>query len=187
MTKCDMYFAYGANLASAVMARRKIEHGAVVRGVVRGWRLVFADVGMPYVEPAFATLEQDPNAEVHGVVYTLDRSNWAMLDAYEGRDNERISVDVALQSGEIVVARTYHSKVCEPGLLPSRRYLALVVQGATEWGLPGEWVAGLAAHPTAYVPVISEIIGVGVGLFDSLNRHTGFFDRFFHATSKRLD
>lgn len=174
------YFAYGANLSSAVLARRSLVPASVRRATLSGYRLAFSDVGMPLVEPAFATLEDAPEATVHGVVYELDEDAMARLDDFEGGDNERLAVQVLLEDGAAVEAVTYRSRVRRAGLRPSRRYLGVVVAGATERGLDDEWIAWLEAHPSAYVPVLSEVVGGLVRAFDWLNRRTGFFDLLFH-------
>jgi sulfite reductase (NADPH) flavoprotein alpha-component len=174
------YFAYGANLNPRVMHRRGVTPETVQRARLAGYRLVFADVGVPVVEPAFATLELDAASEVHGVVYTFDAASMERLDAYEGGDNERLEVQVTCEGGTDVAAFTYRSRVRREGLRPSRRYLAVLVQGAEERGLDPDWIERLRSEPTAYVPVLSEVVGLSVGAFDWLNRKTGFFDRIFH-------
>jgi gamma-glutamylcyclotransferase (GGCT)/AIG2-like uncharacterized protein YtfP len=174
------YFAYGANLNHRVMARRGVTPRTVERARLPGYRLVFSDVGVPVVEPAFATLEVDLSSEVFGVVYTLDEAAMATLDGYEGGDNERLEVIAILEDGTAVAAVTYRSRVRRDGLRPSRRYLSVLVQGAEEHGLDPSWVDRLRDEPTAYVPLLSEVVGVSVGAFDWLNKKTGFFDKIFH-------
>lgn len=174
------YFAYGANLASRVLQRRGIVPSEAERATLAGYRLTFADVGIPWVEPGFATLEIDAAAQVHGVLYTLQAADLQTLDAFEGGDNERLEVDVQLESGERTTATSYRSRVRRPGLRPSRRYLGVILEGAHEHGLDPQWIRELEAQPTAYVPGVSELVTFGFGFFDRLNRRSGFFDALFH-------
>ena len=69
------YFAFGSNLASSVLeGRRGLRPLApAAPGRVRGHELAFVLPGVPFVEPAFASLERsaDDDAECHGAVYEL--------------------------------------------------------------------------------------------------------------------
>lgn len=180
MTGPARYFAYGANLDARVLTRRGITVASAERGRLPGYRLVFEDAGVPLVEPAFATVRPDDGAVVHGAVYTLTEETLARLDAFEGRDNLRVSVRVALDDDRHVEATTY--RCCDPtrGLRPSRRYLKVMIKGARAHGLPDPWIETLEATETSYIPGLSEIVAAGIGGFDRINRHLGFVDRLFH-------
>ncbi len=57
------YFAYGSNLHKSVFeGRRRIKPAESVPAVLPGWKLTFAQPGLPYSEPCFAAVE--PAAEV---------------------------------------------------------------------------------------------------------------------------
>jgi hypothetical protein len=106
------YFAYGSNLHKSVFeGRRRIKPADSTPAVLPGWKLTFAQPGLPYSEPCFAAVE--PAAEVasssnggngsngssssssqpdcHGVVHRITPSQWRYVletEGASGEDNE---------------------------------------------------------------------------------------------------
>ena len=70
----EFYFAYGANVDVATLERRMGDEARAVSAhasVLRGYELRFDVPGLPYSEPAFASVAECAGASAHGVVYGL--------------------------------------------------------------------------------------------------------------------
>jgi len=169
MSSACHYFAYGANMNRRVfVTRRGMRPLTVETAVLEGWELVFAHRGVPIVEPAFATIRRAP-ARVEGVLYRVDATELAELDRIE---LGYVSTDVLVagaRSGE-VRARAYCARVETAGLWPSRRYLALLVEGGREAGLSAPYLERLAAGPSVHVPILSALAGRAVPGVEELHR-----------------
>ena len=140
------YFAYGSNMSSAQMAERC--PGASSLGAARldGFALSFdrwSDRRGGYV----ADVLPSPGGSVWGVLWRVTSEHLVMLDRHEGvaaGAYRREFVRVQSASGHID-AVAY--RVCEPALpgSPPAAYLALILEGAKEHGLPAAYVAGIQA------------------------------------------
>ena len=170
MDGCSWHFTYGANMCSRILVgRRGLRPLSSEPARLDGYRLTFSLPGLPYVEPVFANIEEDRDGTVHGVLHRIRDEELAVLDRIEAG---YASVDVTVAgsvSGE-VVARAYHSAHVVRGLCPSRRYLALVCEGAREFGLPEDYVRELARQPTVHSPLMTPVLARVVKLFESLRR-----------------
>ena len=147
------YFAYGSNMQPATFAgRRGIAPTRAVAARARGWRLVLDKPPLVPVNESFANLREDPDAETFGVLYEITEDDLAHIDLTEGVliDNyRRIEIDaLALADGTAQRAFTLVADTQAPELLPSERYMALIIEGAETHGLPPEWIAMLRAVPT---------------------------------------
>jgi hypothetical protein len=79
------YFAYGSNMLSDVLERRRnIVPLETSPAVAHGHRLSFSALGVPPAEPSFASIEPDPSDVCHGVLYRISKWDWALLRASEG-------------------------------------------------------------------------------------------------------
>jgi hypothetical protein len=138
-----LYFAYGSNLATRRMRERA--PGARPRGPARldGWRLTTDKPGRNGT--AKVNLVRDPGSSVWGVLWEMGAEELARLDRHEG-GYARVAVVVAA-GGAPVAAETYASRLSTADAALARGYKALVLEGAREHGLPGEWVAFLEALP----------------------------------------
>jgi len=161
------YFAFGANMNSAVLRRRGIVTLSREPARLRGHRLVFDLAGIPWVEPAFASIVPDPEHDVYGVLYRLAPDQLDRVNSYEGPGYSFIEVEVEGERSGIRRTSTYRAKRSSSGLRPSRRYLRVLCEGARENGLPPSYIRGLDAHPSVHVPVLSGIVEIGIGLFET--------------------
>lgn len=153
------YFAFGANTCRHVLVgRRRIEPRTSEAAVLRDHALRFVRRGIPLLEPAFASVEREPGAEVHGVLHRLTPSAMEHLDRIEGRGYDRIAVQVETRDGARVEATAYRAREPVPGLKPSRRYVELLIRGAREHELPERWIEELARVETVHVPVVADAI-----------------------------
>src|SRR2546426_4191184 len=132
--------------------RRGIEVVSAAPARAAGWRLVLDKPPLLPVRQAFANIVPDPDGAVLGVVYEIGAQDLAHLDLTEGVlvDNYRrlaISVTLLATPGTTVEAFTLVSDRHDPALRPSRRYMACLIAGAEEHGLPADYVAWLRAVP----------------------------------------
>ncbi|KAL1519274.1 hypothetical protein AB1Y20_022803 [Prymnesium parvum] len=136
------YFAYGSNMAAAVLTGvRRISPLEKRCGVVRDHRLAFTVPGFA-LEPSFASCDPAKGERLHGVCYSLTLADWLRLCASEGvpAAYRVTTVDVHCYDGAELPAYTLSAALPLPvSLPPSRRYLNLLRQGAREAGLDPEW------------------------------------------------
>jgi AIG2 family protein len=149
------YFAYGSNMESGTFrGRRGIEFTRAVAARAAGWRLVLDKPPLLPVGEAFANIVPDAAAEVLGVVYEIGADDLAHVELTEGVriGNYRTITVPVVSLGEPslrVDAVTLASDRRDATLRPSDRYMACLVAGALEHGLPAAWVAMLRAVPCA--------------------------------------
>ncbi|HUS13486.1 MAG TPA: gamma-glutamylcyclotransferase family protein [Chloroflexia bacterium] len=138
------YFAYGANMARAVLVRRGVHPSQSSAATLAGYALRFAHPGLPPLEPVFATVVPAAGATVQGVAHHITTTEAALFDSFEP-GYHRVAVQVELVAGTLVPAFAYVSD--EPGAaaVPSARYLGLLIDGAREYQLPAHFIAGLEA------------------------------------------
>jgi gamma-glutamylcyclotransferase len=149
------YFAYGSNMQRGTFCgRRGIECSRAEPARAAGWRLVFDKPGLIPLGEAFANIVPDAGAEVLGVAYEIDADDLAHVELTEGvliGNYRPLEIPVALLAdpGVVLTACTLASDRRDPRLRPSDRYMACVIGGAEEHGLPATWVDFLRAVPVA--------------------------------------
>lgn len=105
---------------------------------------------------ARANLAQDADAETWGVLYELAGADLETLDRSES-GYERIAVIVQLGEAATREAYTYVSeRRCEGDVAPADWYLALIVAGAREHGLPDAWLRSLEAARGAREEIVFD-------------------------------
>jgi gamma-glutamylcyclotransferase (GGCT)/AIG2-like uncharacterized protein YtfP len=131
------YFAYGSNMSAAQMAGRCPGAGFPRLGWVAGYEQVINQRGV-------ATLCEAALGEIYGVVWTLTTADVVALDRFEGVDEGRYSrTEIVVQTSEgpeVALVYLDHRRVAGS---PRPGYLERVVHGATEHGLPPEYVERL--------------------------------------------
>ncbi|KAG2386795.1 hypothetical protein C9374_001830 [Naegleria lovaniensis] len=162
------YFAYGANMSSKVLiGRRKVKPMESYPCHVEGYDLVFNMKGLPYFEPAFASIEKRQGWRMHGVVHKITRAQMDHIRRTEGGNGHDMD-DFGYR--EIIVQATIYQPWFEyqdsntvtshgnPTMYfqtvkaialqgppdindanPSARYLKILRDGAKEYGVAKEW------------------------------------------------
>ena len=157
------YWAYGANLSPAVLARRRLRPLAASPAVLRDHRLLFNH------RTGFANVEPANGRSAHGVLYELSDADWLRLQPLElGYRVKRVKVelygaaDAPSRSGGAgrgngggEAALTF---VSEPDLtiisahpetlVPVERYARKLREGAAYHGLDREWQGWLGGLET---------------------------------------
>ena len=147
-----LYFAYGSNMSSRRLTApgRAPSATRVTVGYVPGRRLKF---------DKFSTRDRsgkcdceatdDPADRVYGVVYRIAMSERAALDEAEGlRRGYRDEILTVIAEDATHRALAYVATDKSPGLPVFDWYLEHVLRGATENGLPPDYVESLRRIPT---------------------------------------
>ena len=139
------YFAYGSNLSSSIFTgTRKIIPLATKSVSIPGWTLVFDIGGLPYIEPAYASIQPilDPSNEkrdvekgapmtVEGVAYLVTPAQLRSIMASEGGlyAYRRVVLralplhPVDGDAAELAVVTLVTGEGRTPAGVPSRRYM----------------------------------------------------------------
>ena len=149
-----IYFAYGSNMLERCLKHPDRVPAAVARGIA--------------VAPAFvvrfhkrgkdgsgkcALVAADDAAEAWGVLFDIPERDFETLDRVEGVHTggyARQPICVRLVDGDTVAAQTYIAQepFIDDTLIPYDWYLAFVIAGAIEHGLPGKYVEVLQQTPS---------------------------------------
>jgi cation transport regulator ChaC len=145
------YFAYGSNMQTATFrGRRGIEFTRAVVARAPGWRLTLDKPPLFPIGESYANIVAEPGEVVHGVLYEIAAEELEHIDRTEGvpiGNYQRIEIEVAplAHPGEAWRAHTLVSDKRDTSLRPSRRYMACIIAGAEEHGLPPDYVELLRA------------------------------------------
>ena len=125
--------------------------------------------GLPQtvLAPLTHASRKDTGECVYGVLHELSEKSADQVDAFEGPTYERITVEVHGEKSGPATVRTYRTRQPIARLLPSRRYLRLLIRGAREHDLPEEYIARLQQQPFFHVPVFSPMVNY---VFEHLDR-----------------
>ncbi len=154
------YFAYGSNLNQADLdrwcgnrpvPRLKLNQKTWQRATLEGCKLVF-DCYSTSRGCEAANVRPAPANHVRGVAFEVSQEELEIIAQKENTPRTYVQddVDVTLEDESKVPAKTF---VCRPGTeqhagRPSPEYLALIIEGATEYGLDQEWINKLKQLPT---------------------------------------
>ena len=122
------YFAYGANLDPAVLARRTIVPLARNEAALPDHRLAF-NHSVPFRGAAMASVDPAPGESVPGVIYELWRIDALRLDCLESRFLLGRYGKEAFRHGKLGPVFFYRSRRRVEGLAPSRAYLDKILAG----------------------------------------------------------
>ncbi|MBS0225817.1 MAG: gamma-glutamylcyclotransferase [Proteobacteria bacterium] len=138
------YFAYGSNMLRERLVARVSTAKAAAVGVVRDYRLDFAKVSVD--GSGKGDMVSSPGSEVLGVLYEFDGDQKADLDKHEGGHYMARAVVVSTSSGlETAWAYMAEPHRRDPSKVPYDWYLALIIAGARQGGLPVAYVQALEA------------------------------------------
>lgn len=153
------YFAYGSNMPARYLAN--VRHVAVydsAPGLLTDHHVQFSVSGLAFLEPAFANLISAQSRRAFGVLHRIDANSLARISCSEAASYAMVERDVQrLDSGASVRAWTLIGSPSATTAVPSRRYLGLLLEGASAHGLPPEYSNRLARLGGAYTPLLSEL------------------------------
>jgi len=138
-----LYYAYGSNLLTERIRINNPSARKVAIAKLMNYRLDFTLYGKSW-HGAAATVVEDSNCHVWGVVWQLDKKDIANLDRQEfGYDP--ITFTVETDAGQKLECRSYVVSGT-PAILdkrPSQVYKNVIIKGATEHRLPPEYIEQL--------------------------------------------
>lgn len=96
-----------------------------------------------------ATLCESIAAKTFGVVFELDEAERDILDKVEGREYRRVDDFRVILNGaaRAIFTSTYLARSETPNLQPYGWYLALLIAGAKQHGLPSDYIECLRRMP----------------------------------------
>lgn len=141
-------FAYGSNMLSARIRQRvpgaQLFGMATLRGHALRWHKVAKDES-----GKCDIVAADPSSVVHGVLYEIPAHEKQHLDRAEGLGFCYEEKDVLVEfETAMLKATAYVATHIDEDILPFTWYVALVIAGAVEHGLPIAYVDGLRAIDT---------------------------------------
>jgi AIG2-like family len=135
-----LYFAFGSNMHRGQMAVRCPTARAMGPAVLGNWRFLITRDG-------YASIEPEPGARVHGVLWRCVTRDILTLDTYEdvpGGWYRQVRVNV-LCNRRLHAALAYRCRIALRGR-PARGYHdQVVVPAARDWGLPADYIGELEA------------------------------------------
>ena len=131
---------------------------------LEGFELVFDQKGVAIIEPAFASIEENKESAVWGVLYQLSEADFTRLHCTEGSQYVARRIVVVGSSSGCIGCYTYIGMRSNPALNPSRRYIKKLISGAKENNLPDGYIQQLESVKTTYIPLASEFSGLMIKL-----------------------
>lgn len=153
LAKPILYFAYGGNMNPAQMAMRCQGCKTVAVARLQGYKLAFYGHSQRW-DSAEETVIAAPGAQVWGVVYEVSHSAFDRLDAWQGVRLDgsgryfHSPADVIGLDGKTYPVLIYRKDILGVARLPSTEYLASILTGAEEHGLPSDYIEVLRALPS---------------------------------------
>ena len=139
------YFAYGSNMNSERLRDRvgSVESG--VKSILNGYEIRFDKISKK-TNSGRANLILSENTRVEGVVFNLTEKQINDLDKNEsGYHRENLKIETE-KGGDEAVTYIADTNMIKEGLQPEEEYLALILEGAKEYGLSNSWVIKTYLH-----------------------------------------
>jgi len=153
------YLGYGSNMNRGIFENRRGMHPVQARpAVLENYKICF-NLPIGRGERGVANLEFYEGARVWGVLYLITTDEAEHLDRSEGVPSggyRRIPVSVSVDDGKEIEAFTYQSEKISRGRKPSPRYIALLIEGAVQHGLPPDYIDYLRSFELALDERLSQ-------------------------------
>jgi len=152
------YFGYGSNMNRGIFeGRRGMRPIKAEPALLEDYRLCF-NLAIGPGERGVANLEARAGACTWGVLYLITVEQSEHLDRTEGvpRAYRRVPVSAIVDGSEQIAAFTYQSDKIGLGRKPSLRYIALLIEGAVQHGLPPGYLRYLRSFELAADERLSE-------------------------------
>lgn len=143
------YFAYGSNMSCKRLLNRIKSAIVISKGKLPKHQLKFHKISKDGSSKCDIVETHNSEDIVWGVVYEIDTKDLGKLDSVEGKGYgyERKEVDIILDEGNIVSAKTYyvedHVQYTKKSLKPNDWYMRHVIYGAIEHVLENDYIKSL--------------------------------------------
>jgi hypothetical protein len=148
-----LFFAYGSNLDEEQFLSRCLRPEKLGVARLADHRIGFYGYSEKW-DGGEETAVPAPGQDLFGIVYRVAVSDFDRLDYFQGvRLDGRgayfhYPANVIGTDGATFSVLLYKKDILGPATPPSAPYLALLAAGAAAQGLPPDWIAMLAAHPS---------------------------------------
>jgi gamma-glutamylcyclotransferase len=140
------YFAYASNMKRAQMQSRAGEILEERLATLPDYEVAFNKKARGGT--ATANISQSPGKSVLGVLYRIRESAFSNLDRFEGAPQHyrRTELSVVDAAGNRIPAQVFiAARVEKQPLRPASHYLQTMVEGASEHGLPANYIEKIQA------------------------------------------
>ena len=129
-----LYFAFGSNLNHKQMKRRCRDSKYIGCYSLKNYTLVFRNY---FLGGGVADVEKKKNSSVLGAIYKISKKDEKELDIYEDFPKTYIKKYFRLLGKKVMFY--YMPKKTKP-ILPSKRYLNLIIQGYKDCGYRNNYI-----------------------------------------------
>ena len=137
-----LYFAYGSNMSIRRLRQRARSASSVTVAMLAGHQLRFHKAGQDQSGKCDAYATGDASDSVFGVIFDVHITDKVILDNVEGlgRGYDEKYVELQTPAAGDMSALIYCATDIDPALKPFAWYKHHVLCGATEFGLPDDYV-----------------------------------------------
>ena len=129
-----LYFAFGSNLNQKQMKRRCRDSKYIGCYSLKNYKLVFRNY---FLGGGVADVEKKNNSSVLGAIYKISKKDERELDIYEDFPKTYIKKYFRLLGKKVMF---YYMPKKTKNVLPSKRYLNLIIQGYKDCGYRNNYI-----------------------------------------------
>ena len=129
-----LYFAFGSNLNQKQMKRRCRDSKYIGCYSLKNYKLVFRNY---FLGGGVADVEKKKNSSVLGAIYKISKKDERELDIYEDFPKTYIKKYFKLLGKKVMF---YYMPKKTKQVLPSKRYLNLIIQGYKDCGYRNNYI-----------------------------------------------
>ncbi len=129
-----LYFAFGSNLNQKQMKRRCRDSKYIGCYSLKNYKLVFRNY---FLGGGVADVEKKNNSSVLGAIYKISKKDERELDIYEDFPKTYIKKYFRLLGKKVMF---YYMPKKTKHVLPSKRYLNLIIQGYKDCGYRNNYI-----------------------------------------------
>ena len=129
-----LYFAFGSNLNQKQMKRRCRDSKYIGCYSLKNYKLVFRNY---FLGGGVADVEKKKNSSVLGAIYKISKKDERELDIYEDFPKTYIKKYFRLLGKKVMF---YYMPKKTKHVLPSKRYLKLIIQGYKDCGYRNNYI-----------------------------------------------
>ena len=129
-----LYFAFGSNLNQKQMKRRCRDSKYIGCYSLKNYKLVFRNY---FLGGGVADVEKKKNSSVLGAIYKISKKDERELDIYEDFPKTYIKKYFRLLGKKVMF---YYMPKKTKHVLPSKRYLNLIIQGDKDCGYRNNYI-----------------------------------------------
>ena len=129
-----LYFAFGSNLNQKQMKRRCKDSKYIGCYSLRNYKLVFRNF---FLGGGVADVQKQKNSSVLGAIYKISKKDEKKLDEYEDFPKTYIKRYFKMLGKKVMF---YYMPKKSKHILPSKRYLNLIIQGYKDCGYRNNYI-----------------------------------------------